>query len=307
MKENYKSRFNIVKRTEIKNEYILYVEDLKVNFKDIKESKRIEKNIINIRKQIKSLDKNFYKEKIDSLKEKISELNIERRTLRKTKETKNKEVLRGVTFGLRQGETLAIVGANGAGKTVLMETIFGFIPFDSGNIYLNLGEETYLKNLKHVGIQFQQSKFSGNLKTIDLIDSYILLYRDSVDRLELLKMLEIFGIDEYLNTKVDRLSGGQKQRLNLLLSIMNQPKIMILDEFITGLDVITVRKIVTYVNELKEKNNASMIIISHQPDEIKELSDRVLVLKDGKIVEETYVPEIIKKYGDVSIFVEENI
>ncbi len=131
--------------------------------------------------------------------------------------------------------------------------------------------------------------------------------RDSVDRLELLKMLEIFGIDEYLNMKVDRLSGGQKQRLNLLLSIMNQPKIMILNEFITGLDVITVRKIVTYVNELKEKNNASMIIISHQPDEIKELSDRVFVLKDGKIVEETYVPEIIKKYGDVSIFVEENI
>lgn len=306
MEKNLKSRFNISERSQIENKYILYVEDLYVSFKGTKESNKIKERIKNIKLQIKNFDEKIYKEKVLELKTELNVLKSKLKTLPKGPRIA-KKVLKGVTFGLRKGETLAIIGANGAGKTVLMETILGLVKHQKGEVYLDLGEETFTKNLKHVGIQFQQSKFPKSIKTMELISFYTEFYGDKVDRMELLKMIEVFGIEEYLSSKVDQLSGGQKQRLNLLLSIMHQPKIMILDEFITGLDVRTVRRIITYVNELKIKNEASMIIISHQPEEIEELSDRIIILNDGRVTAETYVPDVIGKYGSVAVFVEEMI
>ena len=110
-----------------------------------------------------------------------------------------------------------------------------------------------------------------------------------------------------LNQKLVIYQGGQKQRLNLLLSLIHNPKLMILDEFVTGLDIKSVRNIITYVNKLKIKNNASMILISHQPEEIEQLSDRVILLRDGKIASEQTVAEILTKYQSVSYFLEEEM
>lgn len=233
-------------------------------------------------------------------------LNISFKTKNK-EEGKIKHVLKDVTLGVRKNETVALIGANGAGKTVLMETIIGINDIDSGELYLNLGESTYRKNLKYVGMQFQHAKFSNNVKTKKVIKQYKKLYKDRVDEEQLQEMIKIFGVEEILESKVDKVSGGQKQRLNLLLALMHNPKLMILDEFITGLDVKTVRKIITYVNDLKIKNDATMILISHQPEEVEELSDRIIVMNDGAITKETNVKEILKEYDDVALFIEEVI
>lgn len=220
---------------------------------------------------------------------------------------KNKEVLKGVTLDLRQGETLALVGANGAGKTVLMETILGLKNKDKGDIFLNLGHEKYMDNLKEVGIQFQSSTFSKRSKVCNVIEFFKKLYKDRINENDIEEMFEVFNINEFRKTKINKLSGGQKQRVNLMIAIIHNPKLMILDEFITGLDVKSVRKIITYVNNLKYINDASMIIISHQPEEIKELADRIVVLNDGKIIMETTVKEIESNYGSVALFLEEVI
>lgn len=220
---------------------------------------------------------------------------------------KGKEVLKGVTFDLRQGETLAVVGANGAGKTVLMETMLGLVNKDKGDVFLNLGHDKFSDNLKEVGIQFQSSTFSKRSKPITLIKFFKKIYKDRINDEEIEEMLDIFNINDFKKTKISKLSGGQKQRVNLMIAIIHNPKLMILDEFITGLDVKSVRKIITYVNNLKIINDASMIIISHQPEEIKELADRVIVLNDGKIISETTIPEIENEYGSVAIFLEETI
>ncbi len=218
---------------------------------------------------------------------------------------KKKEILKGVTFGLRQGETLTLLGANGAGKTVLLETVLGMIKPDSyKDMMLNLGQTSYKKNLKEVGIQYQQSKMPASMTVKYAIKNFEKLYRERVDEQKLEEMIDVFGVRPFIGNKVESLSGGQKQRLNLLFAIMHQPKIMILDEFITGLDVKSVKNIVNYVNKLKVENGASMIIVSHQPEEIEELSDRVVVLKDGKVERETYVDEIQKEFGSVASFVE---
>ncbi len=220
---------------------------------------------------------------------------------------KNKEVLKGVTIDLRQGETLALVGANGAGKTVLMETILGLLKKEKGEVYLNLGHKTFSDNLKEVGIQFQSSKFGQKDKVYKIINFFKKLYKDRINDEDVEEMIDVFDIREFYKKKISKLSGGQKQRVNLMIAIIHNPKLMILDEFITGLDVKSVRKIITYVNKLKIINDASMIIISHQPEEIKELADRVIVLNDGKIISETTVEEIEYNYGTVALFLEETI
>ncbi len=215
-----------------------------------------------------------------------------------------KKVLKGVTFGLRKGETLAILGANGAGKTVLLETILGLnIPDSYSRMVLNLGRKHYANNVKEIGMQYQQSKMSANMSVKKLIRQYKKLYHERIDDAMIEKMKEVFKVNEFLTSKIDALSGGQKQRLNLLLALINKPKLMILDEFITGLDVNSVEEIINFVNDLKTKLDSSMIIISHQPEEIEELADRVIVMKDGHIVKETYVEDIIEEYGDVTEFV----
>ncbi|BDU67426.1 MAG: hypothetical protein TYPL_0790 [Candidatus Tyloplasma litorale] len=337
------SRFSVSSRSVIEEEYVLYVEELHVSFFSNSRKYKLKEKIQHNKRLIKSLNKKNFKEKIIDLKKEneilLSKLNYEKENKRidelnkLIKKTKNKDdlilfkneikelkksikeskekinhVLKGVTLGLRRGETLAIVGANGAGKTVLIETILGInIPDYYEKLILNLGKKKFVDNLKEVGIQYQQSKIQSSVKVKDLINSYRKLYGKKVVSSELQKMVDLFGIYDFINSKVESLSGGQKQRLNLLLAIMHQPKLMILDEFITGLDVKTVRNIISYVNELKVKNNSSMIIISHQPEEIEELADRIVVMKNGVVVEETNVPKIIKEYGSMAHFLEEKI
>lgn len=340
MSKNLKSRFSVSEQSIIEEKYVLYVEDLYVSFvadnwgKQIDNQIQMKKDLIDsfgkkgssskkkeIKRQIKELRgiKKFKpqkemikelktklrltkdKEQANSIKKRINDIKTEVKMMTSVE----KEVLKGITFGLRQGETLALVGANGAGKTVLIETILGMnIPKKYKRILLNLGHKTNTKNLKEIGIQYQQSKIQSNLRVKDAIKSQANLYGKRVDFEEVNKMMEAFGIVEFISMKVESLSGGQKQRLNLLLAIMHQPKLMILDEFITGLDVKTVRNIITYVNQLKHKNNASMIIISHQPEEIEELADRILVMKDGKIVDQTTPEKVIKEFGDTARFLE---
>ena len=217
-----------------------------------------------------------------------------------------KVIFKDISFDLFQGETLAILGENGAGKTVLMETMMGFFDKDSGEIKLTLGHDYYYDNLKEIGMQFQNAKFSNGDKVKDLIDFYKDFYEDRIDDLQIKEMLEVFGAKQWLNLKVNKLSGGQKQRINLMLAIISNPRVMILDEFVTGLDVNAVVKIIRYVNDLKIKNKSSMIIISHHPDEIEALADRILVLKNGKFIEETTVKEVLKKQSIVS-FISERI
>lgn len=336
-------RFHIDIRAKILDEYVLYVEDLHVSFRDANVKKELKKELKTLKKEINHIKDDRTQEihisdvlkrivEIEDLlyskSDKLSLAKLEKRFKSSNEETqkdllkeiedlrlkiKNNdptihEVLKGVTFGLRKGETLAIVGANGAGKTVMLETILGInLPDSYSKMILNLGRKHYANNLKLVGIQYQQAKMTTNITVRRMIDDYKRLYSERIDEALIEEMLDVFHIRPFYTTKVTELSGGQKQRLNLLLALINKPKIMILDEFITGLDVNSVEEIINYVNGMKLKLNSSMIIVSHQPEEIEELADRVIVMKDGKIILETYVEDIINDYGDVTQFIREII
>ncbi len=217
---------------------------------------------------------------------------------------KNK-VHKGVTFKVKRGETLALIGANGAGKTVLMETLVRVQHQDKGTIKYNFKG---IDPFEEIGMQFQDADSNTSLTPKNMINFIKKMYPSKVNDEQLEEMINIYGINDYINRKIKKLSGGQKQRVNLLLATMHNPSLMILDEFITGLDVLSVRDILNYIQFLKEKNNSTLIIISHQPEEIKQLADRVIILKDGMIQEEKTVEQINQIYeGNFTNFLLEKI
>ncbi len=274
------NRFYISEKAKVENKIVLYVENLHVSFKNrISKKDKVKYEIEN-----PSISWEEYKE-----------------------QNRVKHVIKGLSFYLKEGETLAIIGANGAGKTVLMETILGYNKNQKGEIYLNLGEKTYDENKKRIGFQFQDSSFPNNWTVKQWIEINKKIFEEYIDEEQIREMLNIFKIKDFYLQKISQLSGGQKQRLNLFLAIIHNPKLMILDEFITGLDIISVKEIINYVNSIKIKNNASMMIISHQPEEVEMLADRIIVLKDGKVSKEITPEEAKEQYGNIGVFMEENI
>lgn len=219
-----------------------------------------------------------------------------------------KEVLNDLSFDLFEGETLALLGSNGAGKSLTIDIISGIQAQDDGEVYLNLGKEDWIESVKEIGIQFQESKISGGVKVGKIIKKHKLLYKNRLlDDETYNEMHDVFEIEKINKQKLSSLSGGQKQRLNLFIALMHNPKIIILDEFTTGLDVNLSDKILNFIYKLKKQNNSSMIIISHHPKEVEELADRVILLKDGIIEENLTINEILNSYPNIEAYMKEKI
>ncbi len=199
-----------------------------------------------------------------------------------------------LSLDVYENEVLSIIGSNGAGKTVLVETIVGVRGIQKGSIESAEG----FSRFDDVGIQFQtEDNTSGFIRPRHLIDFYRKFYGKKIDEEELSKMIEIFGIKEFVNKKMNKLSGGQRQRVNLLLATMAKPKLLILDEFTTGLDIASVIDILDYIMDLKKRVGMTLVVVTHSAKEIKMLADRVVLIQDGIVKTENSHSDIDKKYN----------
>lgn len=217
-----------------------------------------------------------------------------------------KIVHNNLNLDVYEGEVLSIIGANGAGKTVLVETLVGVREIQKGEI---VSSES-IDRFKDIGIQFQtEDNTSELIRPRYLIDFYRDFYgKDKIDEKELSIMIEKFGAKDLLNKKMNKLSGGQRQRINLLLAVMSKPKVLILDEFTTGLDITSVIDILEYIIDLSKKENMTIIIVTHSAKEIKMLSDRVVLIQDGIVKLEKTNKQIDEEYkGDFDQFLIDSI
>ncbi len=202
-----------------------------------------------------------------------------------------------LNLDVKEGEVLAIIGRNGCGKTTLVEMIMGIRQIQSGEIIL---PEDFVIT-EDAGLQFQEEQTSNtsSMKVSNVISYYKMLYKGKIVQEELDKQIKIFEIDKFLKTKVRNLSTGQKQRLNLLLSIIHKPKLLILDEFSVSLDILSVMDIYNYLSEEFIKNmKATIIIVSHNPHEIKLLANKIAFLNNGKIELMKTKDEVQKEYKE---------
>ncbi len=215
-----------------------------------------------------------------------------------TKNYKSKRVLKGVNLTIKEGEHVAILGANGAGKTTLTEIIATIKEPSDGKIYYSFGKKKK-EITPNVGMQFQDSSYPPTYKVIDLVNFFAKSGKNRLTKEEIEEFMILFNLWDFKDYHAVSLSGGQRQRLNILLSVINSPKLLILDELSTGLDIDSIERIQKYILEYVNKNNITLLLVSHNPDEVKTLTNRVVILDKGVVYEDKLISEIEAEYGDV--------
>lgn len=222
-----------------------------------------------------------------------------------TKSYGKNTVLKGVNLDIYRNDRLAIVGVNGGGKTTLMEIVVGLTPKTSGEIEYFFKDNNSLS--ESIGMQFQDSNAPTGLTINDILKFIVKAYRKPISKQELDIFINTFNLKHLLKIQINKLSGGQKQRLNLLLSMIHKPELFIFDEVATGLDIKGKNDLINEIITLQKKLKSTLVIVSHNPEEIELLSDRVVVLKDGKVGMDLTTEEVVRKWGKVSTFLLKNV
>lgn len=211
------------------------------------------------------------------------------------------EVLTGISFQVLPGEHIAIVGANGAGKTTLSEIIAKVKEPSGGTIKYAFGK-TKTEISENIGIQFQDSKYPDFYRVNDLVNFIINVSNIVLTKEEIDELYKTFDLYDLRNEVANGLSGGQQQRLNILLAIVNNPKLLILDEVGTGLDVESRTKIKSYIKSYAKTHKAAILLISHNSDEVVELATRVITIHNGKIFEDQPLEKILQKWPNFDAY-----
>jgi ABC-2 type transport system ATP-binding protein len=203
------------------------------------------------------------------------------------------EAVKGISFEVQEGEIFGLLGPNGAGKTTTLEIIETLRKKTSGEVWVdgkNLDKEPQaIKNV--IGVQLQAAGYYPNLNLKQIIDLFSGLYNRDVNPMEL---LDTVNLQEKAKSKFKELSGGQKQRFSIATTLINNPKIIFLDEPTTGLDPQARRNLWELIKHLRERG-ATVVITTHYMDEAEELCERVAIVDSGKIIALSTPNDLIDK------------
>ena len=188
----------------------------------------------------------------------------------------------GISFEVGKGEIFGLLGPNGAGKTTTLEIMETLLEKTSGEVVIDgLSIEKDQNEIKKIiGVQLQAAGFYPNLYLPELIELFSGLYNVNVDPMEMLKMVDL---QEKAKAKFKELSGGQKQRFSICTTLINDPKIIFLDEPTTGLDPQARRNLWELIQTIKS-NGTTIMLTTHYMDEAEVLCDRVGIIDNGKIL-----------------------
>src|SRR5688572_24239275 len=192
------------------------------------------------------------------------------------------EAVKGISFEVYEGEIFGLLGPNGAGKSTTLEIIETLREKTSGQVIvdgLNLDKQPN-EIKKIIGVQLQTSGYYPGLNLVQLVDLFCGLYNREVDPFELLDKV---NLRDKAKAKFKDLSGGQKQRFSVATTLINQPRIIFLDEPTTGLDPQARRSLWELIKHIRGLG-ATVIITTHYMDEAEYLCDRVAIIDSGKIV-----------------------
>ena len=204
----------------------------------------------------------------------------------------------GIDFEVRAEEIFGILGPNGAGKTTTLEMIETLREPDTGEIYVEgMDVRKNQRKIKEIlGVQLQTTVFFDNLKVKETIDLFGTFYENS---LESEGLIELVGLEGKDNSMVTDLSGGQHKRLSIALALINDPRVVFLDEPTTGLDPQARRRIWEIIEQLRDREK-TVVLTTHYIEEAEYLCDRVAILDYGKIIAEGTPGELIDRYVSVS-------
>jgi len=187
-----------------------------------------------------------------------------------------------ISFEVGENEIFGILGPNGAGKTTTLEMIEGLKRPTSGSIMLDgLDVEKETNAVKaRIGVQLQASNFFESLSLVELIETFGAMYDRKVDAM---KLLEEVQLTDKAKAQAKELSGGQRQRLSIAIGLVNDPRVLFLDEPTTGLDPQARRNLWDLIQQIKAKGK-TVVLTTHYMDEAEVLCDRVAIMDTGKII-----------------------
>lgn len=213
------------------------------------------------------------------------------------KRVNDKYAVKDVSFTVGEHEKLAIAGETGSGKTTLLKMIAGLIQPDSGSIYFQNTkipgpEEQMMPGHPKIGFLSQHFELRNNYRVEEIIE-----YSNKISDQEALEIFRICGVAHLLNRYSNALSGGEKQRIALARLLITSPQLLLLDEPFSNLDEINKKTIYNVLNDISSELKITTILVSHDPAEILSWANKVIVMKEGGIVQEGYPDQIYFEPG----------
>lgn len=205
-------------------------------------------------------------------------------------------VLKDININVYEGSVVSIIGPSGSGKSTLLRSIIGLENITSGSIVIegkdlsskDYDDETKKNILLKMGMVFQSFNLFphmsvGNniIKTLQVVKKI----NETEARNKAIEVLKVVGLENKLDNYPSELSGGQKQRVAIARALAMEPDILLFDEPTSALDPELVKEVLDIIKKLKDKN-ITMLIVSHEMKFVKDISDKVIVMEDGKILEE---------------------
>lgn len=219
---------------------------------------------------------------------------------------KTVHALRGVSFSIQPGELIGFIGPNGAGKTTTLKTLSGLLYPTSGFVSV-LGNDPWVRDsefLKQIALVMgQKNQLWWDLPAIDTFELNRAIYEipTRVYNEALKELVELLDVGKLLKTPVRKLSLGQRMRMELIAALIHKPKVLFLDEPTIGLDVVAQAKMRDFIYEYNKKYGATIILTSHNMDDLTNLARRVIVIDEGKIFFDGALEELISKFAKEKI------
>lgn len=215
-----------------------------------------------------------------------------------TKKFKEKIAVNNISLKIKEGELFALLGTNGAGKTTTIKMLSTLILPTSGDVKINgldvIKDRQKVKEILNVSPQ--ETAIAPNLSVRENLEFMAGVYQIKNKEEKIKELISMFKLDDVLNQKAKTLSGGWQRKVSIAMALINDPKILFLDEPTLGLDVIARKELWSVIE--KQKNKMTIILTTHYMEEAESLSDRVGIMAGGNLIDVGTPEELIKKSGE---------
>jgi ABC-2 type transport system ATP-binding protein len=216
------------------------------------------------------------------------------------KKFKSTIAVNNISFEIEKNTTLGLLGPNGCGKTTSIGMMLGLITPTSGNIYVNdvfFNPKNRIELLSSMNFASPYIELPKKLTVKQNLEVYARLYGVTEFKERVNEMVEDLNIKNFLYKKTGELSSGQKNRVSLAKSLINKPKLLFLDEPTASLDPDVGDFVREYIEKYKKNNELTILLASHNMKEVERLCDKIIMMKQGKIVDRGTCDQLINKHG----------
>lgn len=212
-----------------------------------------------------------------------------------------KAVIKDLSFDVNRGEVFGFLGSNGSGKTTTIRSLLGIYQSAGGTLHIN-GKPFSVDGSTKLGYLPEERGLYKKESVIDTMQYFGQLKGLSRDeaRQRSIAYLERVKLLDKATTRLDKLSGGQQQKIQLGITIMNDPELLILDEPTKGFDPVNRRLLMDIIEE-HQQAGATIVFVTHQMEEVERLCDRIILLKDGTSYAYGTIEEVKKSFGNLSL------